>query len=175
VPVADSKPTTPRKVSHAAWFSAGSELTRSRIICQATMLRAPSGGGPIAKETEHCGQKQIRCAADFCRGLTLRSARTYTRQPICVPLRAPDYSADNAGFPKVCSSQRAPPRKNIVSTPLVQVGRKIPVVDGLASRTPCRKPQINSRARTELRRDNLPAGTILCSSQKRAASRTLWR
>src|SRR3989442_13641582 len=48
-----------------------------------------------------------------------------------------------------------PPRKNIVSTPLVQVGRKIPVVDGLASRTPCRKPQINSRARTELRRDNL--------------------
>src|SRR5256884_5552526 len=139
------------------------------------MLRAPSGGGPIAKETEHCGQKQIRCAADFCRGLTLRSARTYTRQPICVPLRAPDYSADNAGFPKVCSSQRAPAKKNIVSTPLVQVGRKIPVVDGLASRTPCRKPQINSRARTELRRDNLPAGTILCSSQKRAASRTLWR
>src|SRR6266568_9035816 len=111
VPVADSKPTTPRKVSHAAWFSAGSELTRSRIICQATMLRAPSGGGPIAKETEHCGQKQIHCAADFCRGLTLRSARTYTRQPICVPLRAPDYNADNAGFPKVCSSQRGPAKK----------------------------------------------------------------
>ncbi len=49
-----------------------------------------------------------------------------------------------------------PPRKNIVSTPLVQVGRKIPTVGRLACRTPCRKPQINSRARTELRRDNLP-------------------
>ena len=35
----------------------------------AAMFRAPSGGGPIARETEHCGQKQIRCAADFCRGL----------------------------------------------------------------------------------------------------------
>jgi hypothetical protein len=23
----------------------------------------------MASETEHCGQKQIRCAADFCRGL----------------------------------------------------------------------------------------------------------
>jgi len=35
----------------------------------AATLSAPSGGGPIASETEHCGQKQIRCAADFCRGL----------------------------------------------------------------------------------------------------------
>jgi hypothetical protein len=23
----------------------------------------------MARETEHCGQKQIRCAVDFCRGL----------------------------------------------------------------------------------------------------------
>jgi hypothetical protein len=23
----------------------------------------------MAKDTEHCGQKQIRCAVDFCRGL----------------------------------------------------------------------------------------------------------
>ena len=84
VPVAGSKPTTPRKVSHAAWFSAGSELTRSRIICQATMLSAPSGGGPIAKETEHCGQKQIRCAADFCRGLTPTvCANIYTATDLC--------------------------------------------------------------------------------------------
>jgi hypothetical protein len=29
------------------------------------MLSAPSGGGPMASETEHCGQKQIRCAVDF--------------------------------------------------------------------------------------------------------------
>jgi hypothetical protein len=35
---------------------------------QAAMLSAPSGGSPIASETEHCGQKQILCAADFCRG-----------------------------------------------------------------------------------------------------------
>jgi len=82
--VAGSKPTTPRKVSHAAWFSAGSELTRSRIICHATMLSAPSGGGPIAKETEHCGQKQIRCAADFCRGLTPTvCANIYTATDLC--------------------------------------------------------------------------------------------
>jgi hypothetical protein len=64
-----SKPTIPRSVSQAAWFSAGSDPTRSRIICQAAMLRAPSGVGPIARETEHGEQKQIRRAADFCRGL----------------------------------------------------------------------------------------------------------
>jgi hypothetical protein len=33
-------------------------------------LSAPSGAGPIARDTEHCGQKQIRCAEDFWRGLT---------------------------------------------------------------------------------------------------------
>jgi hypothetical protein len=32
-------------------------------------LRAPSGGGPIARETEHGEQKQIRRAGDFWRGL----------------------------------------------------------------------------------------------------------
>ncbi len=35
----------------------------------AARLSAPSGGGPMARETEHCGQKQMRCADDFCRGL----------------------------------------------------------------------------------------------------------
>src|SRR5258705_11234193 len=35
----------------------------------AAKFSAPSGGGPIASETEHCGQKQIRWAADFCLGL----------------------------------------------------------------------------------------------------------
>ncbi len=64
-----SKPTVPRSVSQAARFSAGSDPTSSRIICQAAMLRAPSGAGPIARETEHGEQKQIRRAADFCRGL----------------------------------------------------------------------------------------------------------
>jgi hypothetical protein len=41
----------------------------SRIMFQATMFSAPSGAGPMARETEHCGQKQMRCAVDFCRGL----------------------------------------------------------------------------------------------------------
>src|SRR5262249_8771060 len=69
VPLTGSNPTIPRRVSQAASFSAGSEPTRSRIICHAAILRAPSGGGPIANETEHWGQKQIRCAEDFWRGL----------------------------------------------------------------------------------------------------------
>jgi len=33
------------------------------------MFSAPSGESPSASETEHCGQKTIRCAVDFCRGL----------------------------------------------------------------------------------------------------------
>jgi len=84
VPVAANSPSTPRRVSQAAWFSAGSELTRSRIICQAAMLRAPSGGGPIAKDTEHCGQKQIRRADDFCRGrIPTVCANMYTATDLC--------------------------------------------------------------------------------------------
>jgi hypothetical protein len=132
VPVAGSKPTTPRKVSHAAWFSAGSALTRSRIICQATMLSAPSGGGPMAKETEHCGQKQIRCAADFCRGLTPTvCANIYTATDLC-PASSSRLQRRQCRFPKGFFLAASPPRKSIVSTPLVQVGRKIPVVGGFA-------------------------------------------
>jgi hypothetical protein len=69
VPVAGSKPKTPLRFSQAAWFRAGSEPTRSRIMSQAARLRAPSGGGPMARETEHCGQKEMRWAVDFWRGL----------------------------------------------------------------------------------------------------------
>jgi hypothetical protein len=51
---------------------------------QAAMLSAPSGGGPIARETEHCGQKQIRCDADFCRGLMPTvCANIYTATDLC--------------------------------------------------------------------------------------------
>src|ERR1700693_5747591 len=64
-----SRPTTPRRFSQAAWFRSGSAPTRSRIMFHAARLSAPSGGGPMASETEHCGQKQMRCADDFCRGL----------------------------------------------------------------------------------------------------------
>src|SRR5207237_2189690 len=83
-------------------------------------------------------------------------ANIYTATDLC-PASSSRLQRRQCRFPKglfLAASSR--PKKNIVSTPLVQVGRKIPVVDGLASRTPCRKPQINSRARTELRRDNLP-------------------
>jgi hypothetical protein len=34
-------------------------------MSQAAMFKAPSGGMPIASDTAHCGQKQIRCAVDF--------------------------------------------------------------------------------------------------------------
>jgi len=68
VSLAGSNPPIPRRVSQAAWFSAGSDPRSSRIIFQAATLRAPSGGSPVARETEHAGQKQIRRAAGSCRG-----------------------------------------------------------------------------------------------------------
>src|SRR5215475_1755976 len=84
-----NSPTIPRRLSHAASFRDDSELTRSRIISQATILRAPSGGSPIASDTAHCGQKQTRCAADFCLGLTPTVwANMYTAtdlSPISIP------------------------------------------------------------------------------------------
>jgi len=50
----------------------------------AATLSAPSGGGPMARETEHCGQKQIRCAADFWRGLIPTvCANIYTATDLC--------------------------------------------------------------------------------------------
>jgi len=82
--LAGSNPTIPRRLSQAAWFRAGSAPTSSRIIFHAAMLSAPSGGGPIARETEHWGQKQIRFAADFCRGLTPTvCANMYTATDLC--------------------------------------------------------------------------------------------
>ena len=107
VPVAGSSPTIPRRVSHAASFSAGSAPTRSRIICHAAMLRAPSGGGPMARETEHCGQKQIRCAADFCRGLMPTvCANMYTATDLCPAsssrLQRRQYKLSKGPFLAVC-------------------------------------------------------------------------
>ena len=85
VPVAGSKPCSmPCRLSHAASVSAGSAPTMSRIICQAARLSAPSGAGPMASETEHCGQKQMRCAEDFWRGLTPTvCANRYTATDFC--------------------------------------------------------------------------------------------
>jgi hypothetical protein len=63
-------PSIPRSCSHAACVKAGSAPTMSRSMFQAAMFRAPSGGGPMASETEQGGQKQMRCDADFWRGRT---------------------------------------------------------------------------------------------------------
>src|SRR4029077_16006716 len=74
----------PCRVSQAASVRAGSAPTMSRIICQAARLSAPSGAGPMASETEHCGQKQMRCAEDFWRGLTPTvCANKYTATDFC--------------------------------------------------------------------------------------------
>jgi len=38
----------------------------------------------MASDTEHCGQKQMRCAADFCRGRTPTvCAKMYTATDFC--------------------------------------------------------------------------------------------
>jgi hypothetical protein len=53
-------------------------------MSQAARFNAPSGGIPMARETEHCGQKQMRCAADFCRGLMPTvCANMYTATDLC--------------------------------------------------------------------------------------------
>ena len=38
-------------------------------MSQAAMFSDPSGASPIASDTEHCGQNEMRCADDFWRGL----------------------------------------------------------------------------------------------------------
>lgn len=85
VPVDGNKPSSmPCRLSHAASVKAGSAPTMSRIICHAARFSAPSGAGPMASDTEHCGQKLIRCAADFCRGLTPTvCANRYTATDFC--------------------------------------------------------------------------------------------
>src|SRR5579863_9643827 len=75
-----SSPTTPRKLSHAASFNDGSELTRSRIISQAAIL----------------------CAPDFCRGLTPTvCANMYTAtdlSPASISRRQRKQEMDCTGF-----------------------------------------------------------------------------
>jgi hypothetical protein len=51
-------------------LSEDSELTKSPNLSHAAKFSEPSGGSPIASDTAHCGQKQILCAPDFCRGFT---------------------------------------------------------------------------------------------------------
>jgi hypothetical protein len=53
-------------------------------MSQAARFSAPSGGIPIASDTAHCGQKQILCAPDFCRGFTPTvCANMYTATDLC--------------------------------------------------------------------------------------------
>ena len=136
VPVAASSPSTPRRVSQAAWFRAGSALTKSRIICHAAMLSAPSGGGPIANETEHCEQKQIRCADDFCRGrMPTVCANIYTATDLCPAsssrLQRRQYKFSKDSFPGLLG------RNEILSLRIswAQVCRKIPVGSSLRTRS----------------------------------------
>jgi hypothetical protein len=139
-----SKPTTPRRFSQAAWFSAGSEPTRSRIICQAAMLRAPSGGGPIARETEHCGQKQMRCAADFCRGLIPTvCANMYMATDLC-PASSSRLQRRQCRFSKgpFPGGQLRPERNSVSPAWWVQVCKGIPTSSN--AEVQLDRPQTNS-------------------------------
>ena len=115
---ADSKPTMPRRFSQAAWFNAGSEPTRSRIMFQAAILSAPSGGGPMARETEHCGQKQIRWAEDFCRGrMPTVCANMYTATDLC-PNSSSRLQRRQYKFSKGPFLAAVRPKENTVVPPL---------------------------------------------------------
>jgi len=63
------------------------------------------------------GRNKFAVPPIFAAVLPLRSARTYTRQPICVPLRAPDYSADNAGFQRSVPRSELPKKKYCLHAP----------------------------------------------------------
>ena len=123
-----SRPTIPRNDSHAASFNAGSAPTRSRIIFHAAILSAPSGGGPMARETEHCGQKQIRCAADFCRGLIPTVwANMYTATDLCPASSSRLQRRQNRLSKGSCPGGWCQPNQNTVAAPgNAQVRRKIP-------------------------------------------------
>ena len=124
--LACSKPTFPRRVSQAAWFSAGSEPTRSRIIFQAATLRAPSGGGPIARATEHWGQKQIRCAADFCRGfIPTVCANINTPTDFCPASKSRCTAKTKKVFQRSPPSGQVPQQNTVFTPQRAQVDRKI--------------------------------------------------
>jgi hypothetical protein len=149
VPVAGSKPSSiPCRLSHAASVRAGSAPTMSRIICQAARLSAPSGAGPIASETEHCGQKHIRCAEDFWRGLTPTvCANKYTATDFC--------PASNSRLQRrQYRLSKSPVSGCLQSCVHATVSKALPVAQ-VCRRIPAR------------------AGTKVYSSQKRITSRTL--
>jgi len=152
--LAGSKPTIPRRLSQAAWFRAGSAPTSSRIIFHAAILSAPSGGGPIARETEHWGQKQIRFAADFCRGLTPTVwANMYTATDLC-PASISRLQRRQNRFSKgsFLAAGCGPRKYSLYLLPGRKVRRKIParprfVADssGLSQREPVRQRSAMTR------------------------------
>ena len=120
---------SPCRLSQAASVRDGSAPTISRIICQAARLSAPSGAGPMASETEHCGQKQMRWAEDFCRGLTpVVCANTNTATDFCpasisrLQRRQYKLSKDSVS----CCPQSSVPVSVSKTLPFAQVCRKIP-------------------------------------------------
>jgi len=173
-----SRPTIPRNDSHAASFNAGSAPTSSRIIFQAAMLSAPSGGGPMARETEHCGQKQIRCAADFCRGLIPTVwANMYTATDLCPAsssrLQRRQNRLSKGSRP---GSWCQPNQNSVAALGNAQVRRKIPAkwaVASTARQATCWDFCVSAAA---LHAESFVpgrAGTKLYSSQKPTASCTL--
>src|SRR5271170_6478658 len=93
----------------------------------AARLRAPSGGGPIANDTEHCGQKQIRCAADFCRGrIPTVCANIYTATDLC-PASSSRLQRRQYKFSKRPPPTALRPKQNTVSiSGAAQVCKGIP-------------------------------------------------
>ncbi len=123
----------PRRLSHAALFNDGSALTSPRIISHAAIFSAPSGGIPIASDTAHWGQKQTRCAPDFCRGFTPTViANIYTETDlspasICRRHRKQEICKSSLPFQRTCDDPHT--LSEAIRAP--QVRRKIPPGDGV--------------------------------------------
>lgn len=112
VPVAGRRASTRFRLSQAASVKAGSEPTMSRIMCQAAMLRAPSGEDPWRATPSTADRSKSSAPQISGAVLRPRSAQTCTRQPISVPLRVRDCSADNTGCPRVHPVGRSRPIKH---------------------------------------------------------------
>jgi len=84
----------------------------------------------MANETEHCGQKQIRCAADFWRGLIPTvCANIYTATDLC-PASSSRLQRRQYKFSNRPPRSKMWPTENTVATPRwQQVCRGIPAVE----------------------------------------------
>lgn len=82
----------------------------------------------MARETEHCGQKQIRCAVDFCRGrMPTVCANIYTATDLC-PASSSQLQRKQRRCSTLLPCGLVAAKQHTVSASLrMQVGRKIPV------------------------------------------------